>query len=140
MGIPSPCPQIWSGEIELKNLRLKASAIKKFNLPVEVLHGSVGSLRIRIPWAKLSSESVTAELTDIYMAIQPVDMDLAKADQIRQSVLEAKKAMLEKMTAVAKSNAAAMEQTSKHDSGYFARLAKKIADNIYIYVRNFHVR
>lgn len=110
---------------------------------MDVCHGYVGSLRVSIPWTKLSSESVTAEVSDIYMVIQPIDVDLNNADTIREKALEAKRIMLDKLTAVAKAQAAALakeKEDKKQDDGYFARLATKIADNIYILVRNLHVR
>lgn len=41
---------IWSGEIRLKNLRLKKEALDKFRLPIQVVEGYLGDLTLSIPW------------------------------------------------------------------------------------------
>lgn len=41
---------IWSGDIKLKNLRLKKEALDKFRLPVDVVEGYLGDLTLSIPW------------------------------------------------------------------------------------------
>ena len=41
---------IWSGEILLRNLKLRKAALDKFNLPVEVVEGYIGELKLSVPW------------------------------------------------------------------------------------------
>lgn len=41
---------IWSGDVKLKNLRLKREALDKFRLPVDVVEGYLGDLTLSIPW------------------------------------------------------------------------------------------
>ena len=38
--------QLWSGNLSLENLNLKASAFDKFNLPLKVVSGTVGNLNV----------------------------------------------------------------------------------------------
>lgn len=41
---------IWSGDVKLRNLRLKKEALDKFRLPVDVVEGYLGDLTLSIPW------------------------------------------------------------------------------------------
>ena len=49
---------VLSGKIELKNLKLKKSAMDAFDIPVEVSYGILKSLRVEIPWASLDRKPV----------------------------------------------------------------------------------
>ena len=41
---------IWSGDVTLRNLRLKRTALDKFQLPLDVKEGYLGRLTLSIPW------------------------------------------------------------------------------------------
>jgi vacuolar protein sorting-associated protein 13A/C len=41
---------VWSGDIKLRNLRLKKDALDKLNLPIDVTEGYLGELTIKIAW------------------------------------------------------------------------------------------
>ena len=41
---------VWSGQIELENLNLKKNLIEKLRLPVNLLMGKIGKLKINVPW------------------------------------------------------------------------------------------
>lgn len=41
---------VWSGDIKLRNLRLKKDALDKLNLPIDVMEGYLGELTIKIAW------------------------------------------------------------------------------------------
>lgn len=42
---------VWSGDLKLRNLRLKKEALDKFRLPVDVIEGYLGELTLNIPWS-----------------------------------------------------------------------------------------
>lgn len=46
---------IWSGDTKLRNLRLKKEALDKFRLPVDVVEGYLGDLKLSIPWCAAPS-------------------------------------------------------------------------------------
>lgn len=52
---------IWSGDVKLKNLRLKKEALDKFRLPVDVVEGYLGDLTLSIPWYVSSLDSVPVD-------------------------------------------------------------------------------
>ena len=44
---------IWSGDVRLKNLKLKKEALDKFRLPIDVKEGYLGDLTLNIPWSNV---------------------------------------------------------------------------------------
>lgn len=122
----------------LEKLSLNREGIKKLHLPIEVKHGYIGSLRVSIPWARLTSESVTIEIQDVFLLANPVDPKSWDPDDLQRKNLEAKRALLEKLSQAPAR--ARDEKGGKEDSGYFAKLAAKIADNIFIYLKDIHIR
>jgi vacuolar protein sorting-associated protein 13A/C len=54
---------VLSGRIELKNLKLKASALDDLDIPVEVSHGTLRSLKLEVPWASLDRKPVKVSTT-----------------------------------------------------------------------------
>ena len=48
---------IWSGDVKLRNLRLRKESLDKFKLPVDVKFGQLGQLTLQIPWSNLKETS-----------------------------------------------------------------------------------
>jgi len=46
---------IWGGDIKLDNVMLKKDIFAKFKLPLELVFGRIGTLRIQVPWRHLGS-------------------------------------------------------------------------------------
>ena len=44
---------VLSGDVILRRLQLKPEAFERLNLPIDLTRGVVGSLRVKIPWAKV---------------------------------------------------------------------------------------
>ena len=51
-------------------LQLKPEAVERLNLPVELTRGIVGSLRIKIPWAKLGKEPVVVTISEVFASVR----------------------------------------------------------------------
>lgn len=126
----------------LENLQLNRNGIKKLNLPVDVSHGFVGSFRVSIPWSRLTSESINVEIRDVVLVAKPGDPDTWDPEELRKKNLDAKRMLLEKATEAAQAwqKKGGSEASSSENSGYFARLATRIADNIFVYLKNVHIR
>ena len=54
--------------------------------------------QVCIPWARLGSESVTVEIRDVLLLAGPVDPSMWDPEDLRTKNLEAKRAMLEKVS------------------------------------------
>ena len=60
-----------SGDVEIKNLRLKKKIIEELNLPFELKFGLIKRLKLKVPWKNLRSSAVEAELDGLYLLIVP---------------------------------------------------------------------
>lgn len=62
---------IWGGDIELNDVQLKKDIFTKLKLPLQLVYGQIGYLRIQIPWRSLSSKPVVVEIRDVWMVVKP---------------------------------------------------------------------
>lgn len=62
---------VWSGDIKLRNLRLKTSALDKFRLPIDVKEGYLGDLTLSIPWSNLKGKPVRVLVENVYLLAAP---------------------------------------------------------------------
>ena len=73
----------WNGDIILKDLELRTDLLDTADLPVQVVRGRIGSLRIQVPWKSLWSAPVV-------MMIGNVDVQTKPRDESWSEDLEAK--------------------------------------------------
>jgi hypothetical protein len=64
---------VWDGDIVLRNLSLKTSALEALQLPVRVLGGSVGVVRVQVPWRKLRTEPIVINIEGLWLLLAPQD-------------------------------------------------------------------
>ncbi|XP_064596381.1 intermembrane lipid transfer protein Vps13-like [Liolophura sinensis] len=57
---------IWGGDVVLKNLDLKESALDELDLPVKIRAGHIANLTLKIPWKNLYTEPVVASIDGLY--------------------------------------------------------------------------
>lgn len=81
------------------------------------------------------SESVSVEITDVFLVCGPLEREDWDQDEVRRQNLEFKRQSLEKAL-----NSIGQKKMSEEDAGYFAKLGTKIADNLFVYLRNIHIR
>ena len=51
---------VFNGNVEIKNVQIRKSIMKKFNLPFKLKFGMVELIKMKIPWRSLSSSPVVA--------------------------------------------------------------------------------
>ena len=129
---------LWSGKIELQNLRVNTKAVDELSLPVRVESGTVGKLSVAIPWSSLGS-------TPVRIAIENVDVTLASQtdpdpDTLQKVVEDALSAKLERADAACRRALEAKTETTETDPGYMRRLAAKVVDNLEISITNVRAR
>lgn len=86
-----------TGDVVLKNLILKQSALSELDLPVQTTYGHLGSLVLKIPWKNLYSAPVEAYIDRLYLLAVPNSSVRYNADREEKASLEAKKAELERI-------------------------------------------
>jgi len=60
-----------AGDVQLKQLKMKSTALDAFDLPITVVWGYVGTIKASIPWKSLGTSPVTLDISDIYIVVQP---------------------------------------------------------------------
>jgi vacuolar protein sorting-associated protein 13A/C len=49
---------LWSGEVVIKNVKLRKEIIQKLNLPLKIKYSRLGCLKMSIPWKSLGSSKI----------------------------------------------------------------------------------
>ncbi|AGO11202.1 AaceriACL064Cp [[Ashbya] aceris (nom. inval.)] len=130
---------IWSGDVKLRNLKLRKESLDALNLPIDVEFGFLGDLTLSVPWSNLKNEPVKIIIEDVYVVCRPGDIwDVPPEDQAERE-LRAKLQKLERLEAINQSRMEAQGETSK-DVSFTQSLLTKIVDNLQITILNIHVR
>jgi vacuolar protein sorting-associated protein 13A/C len=118
---------VWSGTINLKDLRLKKATFDSLtvDLPISVVHGYVGTIDAKIPWSSLGSVPVVATIKDVFIVVQPkkcVQWDEKLAQNTKKNALNPK------------------EPSASQDSSFISHLVEKIVNNLQLTLENVHIR
>ena len=62
---------VFSGSIELSNLKLKRCALAQLELPVDVIRGTLSKLVIKVPWTSLGTEPVVVKIDELLLLAKP---------------------------------------------------------------------
>ncbi|KAK6455080.1 vacuolar sorting [Scheffersomyces xylosifermentans] len=133
---------IWSGDVKLKNLRLKKESLDKFKLPIDVKFGHLGELTLQIPWSNLKSKPVRVIIEDVYVLASPIiiqDIDIDDEERREQLIKREKLDRLEALQSVSQQNQGISDDLSNNET-FTESLITKIVDNLQITIKNIHVR
>ena len=64
---------VWDGDIVLREVSLRTSALEALQLPVRVLGGSVGAVRVQVPWRKLRTDPIVINIEGLWLLLAPQD-------------------------------------------------------------------
>ncbi|KAL0477092.1 vacuolar protein sorting protein VPS13 [Acrasis kona] len=131
---------IWSGAVDLKDLRLKPTALDVFDLPISVVHGYVGAIRAHLPWKSLGSSPVEASVSDLFIVVQPKKSLVwnNKVEEDRAKSMKKKK--LENYEVVKALKDTTEEVTDPKDAGFVSRLTETVVNNLQVRIKNVHIR
>ena len=139
---------VWSGKVELRNLKLKSTALDTLNLPIKISHGALKFLRLKVPWSHLESKPVRVVIDGVYLQCGPLDVSSLTVEELRARVLVGKRERLKAaMAAVLQAQATQDEKAGSGDlretarqASYIQQLTTKIIDNIEVTLTNVHIR
>ena len=60
----------WGGDIELHDIMIRSDVFKKLKIPLELIYGRIGYLRIQVPWRHLGSKPVIAEIRNVWLVVR----------------------------------------------------------------------
>jgi hypothetical protein len=147
---------IFSGNLELRNLTLKADVFDSLNLPIRLVYGVIKSINIKIPWANLGKNPVVVNISNVLLHLEFCDENLRYSaheleeitQKLKQSILEQaqRRAFSQACGNLKLSSAAYRLETTKHQSfsafiqTYFQRVITKLLFNVEAVINNIHVR
>ncbi|XP_063693662.1 intermembrane lipid transfer protein VPS13A-like [Bolinopsis microptera] len=129
---------VWSGNVVLKNLRLKAEALAKFDLPVFVYAGLIGSLELQVPWKALWTAPTKVVVEDLVLLVVPKEAAPYNEEKAKKEERARKKAMLQ---AVEEAQTRMSETQGKGQKQTWAEsLITAIIKNLELNIKNIHIR
>lgn len=126
---------IFSGEISLENLSLKEDILHILGFPFDLSYGSIGKIKVKIPWSSLFSSSLSIEVLDVYAYLTPKKPQDWKEEKEKAAMMKSKESALAKFEAM---NSNELKDASS--PGYFAGYATTIVNNIQISIKNIYIR
>lgn len=150
---------VWSGQIILHDLQLKTDKLLR-NYNLSILHGSIKTLEIIIPWTALLNSPVKIHIDGVYLQVGPIDVAFLDKQETRKRVMELKQQKLrlaDKVLDFRGDDFIGIDIGGKDDNGngdgktgdkkesensasYIQALTTKIVDNLEINLRNIHAR
>lgn len=133
---------IWSGDVKLKDLRLKKDSLDRLKLPVNVKFGHLGELTLQIPWSNLKGKPVKIIIEDLYLLASPIILNEFDAEDERQKDLKVKKEKLDHLSILENASIQNQEITnlSNSNESFTESLVTKIIDNLQVTIKNIHIR
>ncbi|CAB3254271.1 unnamed protein product [Arctia plantaginis] len=124
---------IFSGNVNLTDLKIKPEALYELDLPIDVKIGTIGRIGLQIPWTGLYTQPVVVHIEDVLVLVGPaISNSHFDPDREKRLTRAAKRKILQDLEAES--------EVLKGPQNFFEHLFTAIVNNIQIYVRNVHVR
>ncbi|ODN02737.1 Vacuolar protein sorting-associated protein 13A [Orchesella cincta] len=132
---------IWGGDVVLRDLLLRNSALDDLNVPFKIVVGKLGSLTVKIPWQSLYTAPVELKLTDLLLLVAPsysVKYDAVAEEKAAQF---AKKKEIERIDDIRRKEQAKKEDPKPQaDDTFTEKLITQIIKNVQIKIETIHFR
>lgn len=140
--------QVYKGEIDLSDVKLRDDVCDKLRLPIRLILGRIQKLYLKVPWNALSSSPVQLEVRGLYLVIAPLDESRwnellerqHSLELLQKQVLDHAVAKLHELIAIKKLEQGAKEQVDEEKEGFLVNMLTRIVDNLQIQIKGIHVR
>ena len=133
-----------AGDVILENLELKSDALDELDLPVTVRGGSLGKLRLKIPWKNLKSQPAVINIERLFILVGPKVQSEFSVEEYEQKLLNTKRRKLrlhEMFNSKPNNNDNQnTEEKSSDDGSYISSYTSLIINNLQIYIDKVHIR
>ncbi|XP_047508917.1 vacuolar protein sorting-associated protein 13A-like isoform X2 [Pieris napi] len=124
---------IFSGNVNLTELKLKPEALYELDLPIDVKIGTIGKINLQIPWSGLYTQPVVVHIEDVLILVGPaISNSYFDPEREKRLTRAAKRKILQDLEAES--------EILKGPQNFFENLFTAIVNNLQIYIRNVHVR
>ena len=148
---------VWGGDIELNDITIRSDVFQKFKMPLELIFGRIGYLRLQVPWRHLGSKPVIAEVRNVWLVVRPIS-EKAKWQLVEtletsfekkeELIREIAKNLFDEMIVSGCSNLFTdlnilfqkTAEEKKKEQGITASLVTKIVDNLQVRLEDLHIR
>ncbi|KAF5314046.1 hypothetical protein D9611_006808 [Ephemerocybe angulata] len=131
---------IAQGQLTLRNLKLKKGVLDKFQLPVDVLEGHLGTFTLSLHWINLGNQPVEILIEDVYLLVVPSPQTNVNAAEEEARKQAAKAERLESAELLHVRGGAETQPDSAQTQGLIQSLITKIINNVQVTIKNIHVR
>eukprot|EP00736_Rhodelphis_marinus_P009681 Rmarinus@m.7885 len=141
-GIPESLSlSLLRGKIELKDLTLRADAFESLHLPVDIVGGFIGSLKLSISWTRILNQPLEISIEDMYVLCNPSTRSVYDADQLQLNEIRLKKAVLKAAEMfLGRQGDETESQREAGSSTLLQRLLERFLDSLQFSVRRVHLR
>uniref|UniRef100_A0A1I8EVF2 Ricin B-type lectin domain-containing protein n=1 Tax=Wuchereria bancrofti TaxID=6293 RepID=A0A1I8EVF2_WUCBA len=132
-------------QVELENVPLKKSALRKFDIPLKVKSGLLGKLTLSVPLTRLRSEPWVIKMSDLLVLLEPstsVRYDVANVEIYEQAKKEQQLEDLEKYhkRQLLSYWGLPNPDSASEQNWWGASLVSAIVNNIQLVLTNVHIR
>ena len=145
---------VWSGEVSLKNLKIKPQALDFLELPVpvKIRKGHIGTLDAVVPYTALSSQSTTITINDVFLTVVPrahANVDNYTFETFKQELEEQWSVKLNRIDVAdilrrgmkkEAENQALSGIEAEEESSFFQGLITTVVENLVVNIKDIHFR
>lgn len=137
----------FKGEVELENVPIRKDALRSFGLPVQVVSGVIGKIKLQIPVRQFKTAPWCIVIEQVYAVFSPKDPNDWDDEVERTDELQYKMTELDSKEAIWRA------QKGYHQTGSFyyatsytnwlnygTALATNIVENLELKINNVHIR
>mmetsp|Transcript_27081 Transcript_27081/g.64442 ORF Transcript_27081/g.64442 Transcript_27081/m.64442 type:complete len:758 (-) Transcript_27081:8-2281(-) len=134
---------IWSGCLELKELKVKPEVLALLGVPgFRVERGYVKLIRLEIPWSSLATGKVALDISGIHLEVEQM-AESRSAEELIQSLREAKQQAVdlrvEQVRNLLEQRRKAEEGMSGADDGFAMKVIRRFINNVRVGIRDISV-
>ncbi|CAG9865247.1 unnamed protein product [Phyllotreta striolata] len=134
---------IWGGNIELKDLIIRPSALEELDIPVQCTYGKIGKLILKIPWKSLYTERTIITVEDVYFLAQPnqqVKYDPVKDEQTKLDFKRKELARIEEAKRISEEQKSGKVAKQGWTAEFAEKLVTTVIKNLQLNICRIHFR
>ncbi|XP_053697242.1 intermembrane lipid transfer protein Vps13D [Sabethes cyaneus] len=136
-----------SGQVELENLPLRKDALRYLGLPLQIINGTIGKIKLTVPVRQFRTASWCLNIDNVNVICGPIDLNEWNSEIEQQTELDFKIAALDRIEAKWR----ALRETPVTEGSYYASsysgwlsygtsLITNIIENLQLKVNGIHIR
>lgn len=133
------------GQVELENVPFKKTALRKFDVPLQVKSGLLGKLTLSVPLTRMRSEPWVLKMSDLLLLLEPAYAGRHDVEAVEVYEQSKKEQQLEELEKYHKRqlmfNAGLPSKNESAEQNWWgASLVSAVVNNIQLILTNVHIR